>query len=189
MAKFYGISGKLNNWLRAFLTGRRQRVVVKCGSTKWAPVLFGVPQGTILGPISFLLLINDLPSSVSSSVKLFADESVLYRYSESSADQNRLQYDLLQLEQWADMWQMNFGPSKCYIMPITLKRQPSSFSYRLCNTSLERVTFQKYLGSTSVHQLPQLDRAGCRGEKESEKIFGVLQWNLSSCSAVVKDVV
>ena len=139
--KFYRISGQLNNWLRAFLTGRRQRVVVNGASSKWAPVLSGVPQGTVLGPILFLLFINDLPSSVSSRVKSFADYSVLYRHIESSADHDTFQQDLLQLEEWAAKWQMNFAPSKCYIMSITLKRQPSSFSYTLCNTPLEGVTF------------------------------------------------
>ena len=93
-ANFYGISGNLNNWLRAFLTGRRQRVVVIGASSKWAPVLSGVPQGTVLGPILFLLFIKDLPSSVSSSVKLFADDSVLYCHIESSADHDKLQQDL-----------------------------------------------------------------------------------------------
>ena len=75
-----------------------------------------------------------------------ADDSVLYRQIESSADHDKLQQGLLQLEEWAAMWQTNFAPSKCYIISIALKRQPSSFLYTLCNTPLEGVTFQKYLG-------------------------------------------
>lgn len=76
-AKCYGISGKLNNWLRVFFTGRRQRVVVNGSSFNWSTVLSGVPQGTVLEPILSLLFINDLPSVVSSNVKLFAYDSVL----------------------------------------------------------------------------------------------------------------
>ena len=82
-AKFYCFSGKLNNWLRVFLTGRRQRVVVNGSSFNWSTVLSGIPQGTVLRPILFLLFTNDLPSVVSSNVKLFADDSVLYRRIES----------------------------------------------------------------------------------------------------------
>ena len=100
-------------------------MVVNGSSSKWSPVLSGVPQGTVLGPSLFLLFVNDLLSSVSARVKLFADDSVLYYHIESSADHDKLQQDLLQLEEWAAMWQMNFAPSKCYIMSITLKRQPS----------------------------------------------------------------
>ena len=170
----------------ALLTGRRKRVVVNGASSKWAPVLSGVPQGTVLGPILFLLFINDLPSSVSSSVKLFADDSVLYRHIESSADHDKLQQDLLQLEEWAAMWQMNFAPSKCYIMSITLKHQPSSFSYTLCNTPLEGVTFQKYLGVYSTNSLNWTKQA-VEVKKKANKILGVLPKNLSSCSAVVKE--
>ena len=74
-------------------------MVVNGASFKWASVLSGVPQGTVLGPILFLLFINDLPSSVSSSFKLFVDDSVLYRHTESSADHDKLQQGLLQLEE------------------------------------------------------------------------------------------
>ena len=120
-------------------------MVVNGSSSKWSNVLSGVPQGTVLGPSLFLVF--DLLSSVSSRVKLFADDSVLYRHIESSADHDKLQQDPLQLEEWAAMWQMNFAPSKCYIMSITLKRQPSSFSCsRRCVTLPWGVTFQKYLG-------------------------------------------
>ena len=85
---------------------------------------------------------------------LFADDSALYRHIESSADHDKLQQDLLQLEEWemCAYVAMNFAPSKCYIMSITFKRQPSSFSYTLCNPPpppLEGVMFQKYVGSTS----------------------------------------
>ena len=84
-------------------------------------------------------------------IMLFADDSALYRHIESSADHDKLQQDLLQLEEWeiCAYVAMNFAPSKCYIMSITFKRQPSSFSYTLCNTPLEGVMFQKYIGSTS----------------------------------------
>ena len=189
-AKFYGISGKLNNWLRAFFTGWGQRVVVNGSSSKWSPVLSGVPQGTFLGPSLFLLFVNDLLSSVSARVKLFADDSVLYCYIESSADHDKLQQDLLQLEEWAARWQMNFAPRKCYIMSITLKRQPSWFSYsRRCVTLPWGVTFQKYLGvyiTNSLNWTKQLWRWK-RKRIRSQVYSKNFQRNLTSCGALVKE--
>ena len=144
------------------------------------------PRGTVLGPILFLLFSTDLPSAVSSRVKLFADDSVLYRHIESSADHDKLQQNLFQLEEWAAMWQMNFAPSKSYIMSITLKRQPSSFSYTLCNTPLEGVTIQKYLGVYITNSLNWTEQA-VDVKKKAKKILGVPQRNLASCSVAVKE--
>ena len=103
-----------------------------------------------------------------------------------SADHDKLQENLLQLEEWAATWQMSFAPSKCYTMSITLKRQPSSYSYTLCNTPLEGVTFQKYLGVYITNSL-NWSKQAVEVKKKANKIPGVLQRNLVSCSPVVKE--
>ena len=84
------------------------------------------------------------------------------------------------------MWQMNFAPSKCYIVSTTLKRQPSSFSYTLCNTPLEGDAFQKYLGVYITNSLNWTKQAA-EVKKRANKIIGVLQRILTSCSAFVKE--
>ena len=75
----YGIRGTTLNWIQNFLTNRTQKVVVDGSSSESARVRSGVPQGTVLGPLLFLTYINDLPSTVSSQVRLFADDCLLYR--------------------------------------------------------------------------------------------------------------
>ncbi len=87
-------------------------------ASSWAPVESGVPQGTVLGPLLFLIFINDLPAHVTSQVRLFADDCLLYRTIKSEADQKTLQQDLKQLGLWASTWGMRFNPSKCVIMTI-----------------------------------------------------------------------
>ena len=91
-----GISGDILNWLRAFLTGRHQRVVVNGQFSSWLPVTSGVPQGLVLGPLLFLLYINDISSVVAhSKVKLFADDVTIYKEISSSSDAALLQVDCL----------------------------------------------------------------------------------------------
>ena len=74
----YGITGNLRTWISNFLTKRKQRVVVDGEHSDWTNVRSGVPQGTVLGPLLFLLYINDLPHGISSTVRLFADDCVMY---------------------------------------------------------------------------------------------------------------
>ena len=75
----YGIAGSLLTWFRNFLVGRQQRVLVQGSCSSWTSVKSGVPQGTILGPILFLIYINDLPDDITSKIKLFADDTKVYR--------------------------------------------------------------------------------------------------------------
>ena len=114
----YGITGPLHAWLLNFLTQRSMRVVIEGACSESTAVDSGVPQGTVLGPILFLCHINDIPSSVSSQVGLFADNCLLYCEINTFKDHLTLQQDLKQLEVWADTWGMRFNASKCYILSI-----------------------------------------------------------------------
>ena len=77
--KYYGINGKLHNWLSSWLTQRSQRVVIDGYESEYARVISGVPQGTVLGPVMFLLYINDINDNISTSLRLFADDCIIYK--------------------------------------------------------------------------------------------------------------
>ena len=116
----YGIRGPTLNWIQNFLTNRTQKVVVDGSSSESARVRSGVLQGTVLGPLLFLTYSNDLPSTVSSQVRLFADDCLLYRPIKCRADQEQLQlHDLSALQDWADRWGMCFNPSKCLVLRVS----------------------------------------------------------------------
>ena len=75
----YGISGKLLLWIEAFLTGRKKKVVINGSFSDLVSVKSGVPQGFVLGPLLFLLYVNDIPSTVDCTAKMFADDSEIYQ--------------------------------------------------------------------------------------------------------------
>ena len=103
-ADYFVTRNKTNIWLRSFSTGRSQRVLINGSASSWSPVVSGVPQGTILGPILFFMFINDLPTNTTSGIKLFVDDCVLYRPINSVSDHFALQRDIDQLEKWAYTW-------------------------------------------------------------------------------------
>ena len=107
--KSYGISGCLFTVIKDFLNNRRQRVVLNGKSSIWSPVTAGVPQGSVLGPLLFLIYINDLVDNISSEAKLFADDTSLFTVVydvDIAADQ--LNRDLKVISNWAHQWKMQF---------------------------------------------------------------------------------
>ena len=111
--KSMGISGELLNLLENYLSDRYQRVVLNGQTSSWTPVLAGVPQGSILGPLLFLIYINDLPNELQSNAKLFADDTSLFAVAnDKNVCANILNNDLLAISKWAFNWKMLFNKKK-----------------------------------------------------------------------------
>ena len=105
--EYYGIRGLVLAWIKAWLIGRTQQVVLKGKYSEKSCVRSGVPQGTVLGPLCFLLFVND----ITSKIKWFVDDTLLYGLVHNSDDAISLLSDLDKLVDWAKMWQMAFKHS------------------------------------------------------------------------------
>ena len=125
-----GITGNTKNWIKSFLSNRKQRVSVNGALSDITDVTSGVPQGSVLGPVLFLLYTNDIDRNIKFSICLFADNSIIYLKISSKTDPKILQTDLNQLQTWSDKWQMEFNVSKCVHLPITNKTKPSPHNTR-----------------------------------------------------------
>ena len=141
-----GIDHKTQSWIKAFLSGRTQEVVVGGEKSDRGQVISGVPQGSVLGPTLFLVYINDLPTSIKSNVCLFADDTLLYKHILTEEDCKILDNDLSTLQAWEENWLMKFNATKCQAMSITNKRKPITYDYHLHEQTLEKVDSAKYLG-------------------------------------------
>ena len=121
--KSYGVRGQLYKWFVDYLNGRCQRVVIDGASSHWAPVTSGVPQGSILGPILFVIFINYLPDILPNEkmASLYADDTKVYNLIRSIADCEKVQQSLSNLERWSRDNNLDFNSSKCKVLTITRK--------------------------------------------------------------------
>ena len=124
-----GIEGGVLSILSNFLAERKQRVIIDGKFSNWADIEAGVPQGSILGPLLFLVYINDLIDEVDSEIRIFADDTFIFRIVDQNSTEN-LNQDLEKITAWANAWKMTFNPSltkQAVEVCFSNKRTPSSF--------------------------------------------------------------
>jgi hypothetical protein len=144
------VSSFILRWVRSYLTARRQKVVIGGEDSETIPVISGVPQGSVLGPLLFLIYIDDvarLPLSEGTSLVLYADDMLLYRAINSPEDFTILQEDINTVNNWVTRNYLKLNVAKCKFMHISRRRQCHPVPNLLLDgVHLERVTSFKYLG-------------------------------------------
>ena len=149
-----GIMGNLLNWFRNYLTNRRQRVIIKGQSSEWGVIEAGVPQGSNLGPLLFVIFINDIVEAVNCNIKLFADDTCLYVLVDDNPQEsaNLLNENLDNVKEWARQWVVDFNATKTKAMTIS-NRSLDHPSLLFNHTELEEVQDHKHLGVTLSSKL------------------------------------
>ena len=156
----FGVTDLALQWIEGFLSNRRQKVRVNNEVSDWSPVISGIPQGSILGPILFTLFVFDIPDAIQSLISMFADDTKLYKILTSSTSGDDLETSLHQLEDWACKMQMKFHPGKCKVMHLGSKNPKKVYSMKDGKGgehNLEEVTTEKDLGVKIDNQLKFTD--------------------------------
>ena len=152
------ISGKLLNIIKDFLDSRKQRVILNRQYSSWTSITAGVPRGLILGPLFFLMYINDLSKNLSSSHKLFANDTSLFSVNHNlNTFTNNLNEDLKKINDWATQWKMSFNPEPTkqaqeVIFSRKIKK-PLHIPLNFDDTNVKQTGFQKHLGLILDSQL------------------------------------
>ena len=183
-----GIRGKLLAWIRGFLTCRVQRVVINGSYSSWTPVRSGVPQGSVLGPLLFILYVNDIYSVINYSKHgMFADDLAIYREVHTSADCKLLQSDLASVLLWSQRWQLSLNSAKCEAINVSNKRSPVSFSYVINSQPIKWSSQLRYLGVFFDSHLKW--SAHCRHTvAKATRKLNLLRRSLFGCPSAVKSL-
>jgi hypothetical protein len=166
------------------MTGRLQRVQVHGCLSSWEEVTSGVPQGSVLGPLLFLLYVNDIPAQLDCDVLLFADDLKIWRTIKSSEDSVALQRDLNKLQDWSETWLLSFNASKCSFINIRARDSLADRAYRLNGIPLLSADLEKDLGVTIEKSMkPSIQCA-----KSAKKAMSVMRRIKRTFSCIRPDV-
>ena len=169
-----GLGGKLLEWIRLWLSDRKQRVVLNGEASEWTEVLSGVPQGSVLGPTLFLIFINDIDRAVevTSTILLkFADDTKVGRVVENEEQRGELQSIIDKLVEWSKEWQMLFNAGKCHILHLGARNV--RHEYTMEGNKLEAVEVEKDVG-VLVHQSLKPSMQCARAASRANAILGQL---------------
>ncbi len=176
------MTGNLLRWIKNWLTYRKQRVVINGEHSDWLGVNSGVVQGSVLGPLLFLVYIDDLEEGILSKLSKFADDTKLAGVVDSLEQSQELQRDLNRLVDWAQKWDMQFNVDKCKVIHIWTKN--SGVEYTMDGKLLQVVTQDRDLGIIVEDTLKPTAQclAACR---KDNSILDMMRWGLESRSREV----
>ncbi|PIC30437.1 hypothetical protein B9Z55_021678 [Caenorhabditis nigoni] len=181
-----GIRGNLCNWLSRFLSDRSQQVQVNDALSSRQKVVSGVPQGSVLGPLLFILFINDIGENLNSQFLLYADDLKLY-----STDRKTIQDDLDTLSKWCKDWQMEISPEKCQFIAFSPSKKAISLSknqhFTLLNCKIPKCEHVRDLGVIFSEDLTFKNHLNITIRKAQQRInilFNILK--LGSLEILIK---
>ena len=164
------------DWIEQLLTDRRQCVVVDGEVSNWKSVLSGVPQGSVLGTLLFLIYINDLDDNIISNVLKFADDTKVFRKVNNDGDKQHLQNDLDRLVKWSEKWQMLFNLGKCNCLHTGHRNL--DINYNVGDTVLGTTVKEKDLRITITADMTVSEQFGVAASKDNQ-IIGFIRRNIT----------
>lgn len=171
----FGIHGDIYGWISSFLADRHQAVVLDGHTSSSKTLSAGVPQGSVLGPLLFLMYIDDLTSLVENDLHLFADDSTLHIVIKNSCDRTicaeSLQRDLLTIEKWATDWCVTFNASKTEEMIISRKRNQNHPPLYFMNSVLHPTRCITLLGVIITNTLTWVPYVTCLAKKVAKRLY------------------
>ena len=172
-----GITDEVGDWIEDWLKNRKQRVVINGASSCWEDVTSGVPQGSVLGPLLFIIYINDLDLGLVSKISKFADDTKMGIRADNDIAIKQLQQDLKKIGEWSVKWQMPFNLDKCKVMHIGNKN--INAKYELLGREIETCNQEKDLGVIITDDL-QPTKQCIEAEKKAQKILGYIKRQFKS---------
>src|SRR5260221_5477362 len=172
-----GIDGPIAKWIENWLENRTQRVVINGQSSDWEKVISGVPQGSVLGPLLFIIYVNDLENKVANKLLKFADDTKVFGLVANESEVASLRQDLKSLCNWSEDWMMLFNVEKCRVMHFGYNNQ--NCKYSLNNNELCTVSEEKDLGVIVQSDL-KVSSECAKVVKTANQILGMIKRSFTS---------